>query len=224
MLDISTVMTIESILLKIKKVKMKYIKLLSLLAVFSTLLVSCSKENLTEVEDNVPDVTVEDNIIDTLDEVMIGSRSVTGSAYLATFVFDSTTMAVNNYSLSFKSGTTGATQEVFAGAWDPLTEDEVTLQEATYTGFEGISLDGFGSASTISEEGLEAFAAWADSGGDPETMPDLFQYLLSYDGGNLTYTISNITETTADVEVGGTMKDEDGNEIAVSGSFTADLN
>ncbi|MEM9919662.1 MAG: hypothetical protein AAF990_16315 [Bacteroidota bacterium] len=193
---------------------MQTIKFLTVLAIFSLMLASCSKENLTTVEDNVPDVEV-------IDEssngkiTLRGSTITLGEVALATFIIDTTTNEVNNYSLSLESADLGATGAVFASAWGPAGT-ELELQETTYN-------DEVGMASTISQAGIDAFDAWVAAGSDPNTMPDLVSFMTQYDASGVSYTISNITATTADVVVSGDMIDDSGNTVTISGTFTATL-
>jgi len=195
---------------------MKYLNFLAFVATVMLIMTSCGKENLTTTIDNIPEVEpVVEEVVEEGTSPSYASIAATGEAALGTFVFDSITMEVNNHSLVFPSNFIGAPDVIFITAWFP-TETETDIQEGT------ISIP---DAETISQEGIDAWDAWVADGSDPDTRPDLFSpdspYLTEYTS-TITYEISNITATTVDVVVAGSITDADGNSTEVSGSFSAD--
>jgi len=173
---------------------MKVLSFLAIVLSLTILTTSCDKEGALSVIDNTPEFEVLDETTSS-DNLTLGDKSMTCDAIaLATYISDGETN-VNNYSLSLGATSLGDAGAVFVGAWSPA-EPETSLQEMTYS-------DQTGSIIALSEEAFDVIEAWRAAG--------------------VTYTISNITETTADVVVAGEMIDDDGNATSVSGSFTAEL-
>lgn len=193
---------------------MKTLKFLSIALSLVLVLASCDKDGAISVVDNTPDFEVVEETVENGEITLALTSMPVGEVALSTFILDGEDF-VNNYSLAVQSADLGAAGAIFGGAWGPV-EPEMSLQEGEYS-------DADGAAMTISQDGVDAYDAWVAAGSDPDSEPDLELYLTSYDASGVTYTISNITETTADVEVTGEILDEDGNAIAVSGSFTATL-
>ncbi len=163
-------------------------------------LVSCNKESITTTIDNVPEVPVE--------EVRINTSG------LVTFFLDSLSLEVENYSLIMNSSLVGAPGAKFAALWDPLSEDEMELQEASYDVF-GVHI--------FSNEDWNAYMDWVAAGSDPDTEPN--SIFDPYGGVEVVCTVSNITDTTAYVEVIGSIIDSlgTGEVYDLSGSFTTKL-
>ncbi len=178
-------------------------------------LTSCDKESLTKTIDNIPEVEVKEIVVENTNSPLPSLSAIVDNneVALAIFIFDNT---VNNYSLVLPSSMIDAPGAIFESTWVPATP-ETTLQATTYI---------IDHVATISQEGLDAYNMWVLDGSDPETMPDLFSpdspYRTEYIS-SLTYTISNITDTTAEVELSGEIEDPDGFISTVSESLTADL-
>ncbi len=169
-----------------------------------TFLISCNKESITTSVDNEPEVPVE--------EVTINSNSTV----LTTFILDSVTMEINNYSLAMNSSLVGAPGAIFTTAWFPLTEDEMELQEVSYD-LEFVDI--------VSTESWDAYRIWVDAGSNPATEPDID--LEPFGEVDLVCTVSNITDTTANILITGSIVDSigvgAGDVHNLSGSFTAIL-
>ena len=193
---------------------MKILNFLSVALFVAFAFSSCDKDSVVSVVDNTPEFEVVEETT-TGNQITLGLTTITCEEIaLATFYATGET-DVNNYSLTLQGTNIGGGDALFAGAWAP-EEAETELQERTYTDIDG-------SVTAISEEGLEAYQAWIDAGSNPDTEPDLFEYMEFYDASGLSYTVSNITETTADVEMNGEIIDSEGNAISVEGSFSATL-
>lgn len=195
---------------------MKYLNFIVVAALAIFVFASCEKESTTETTDNVP-------VLEPVTEVVVDNNppsyariANSGQSALARFVFDSTTMEVNNYSLVLPSNLIGAPDVVFASTWLPAASTETEIQAITYT---------IDDVETISQAGIDAWDAWVANGSDPNTMPDLFSpnspFVTRYTA-TLTYDISNITATTADVTVSGSIVDSSGNSTPLSATITAD--
>jgi len=184
-------------LIKLYKMRFFKITIAFLVIVF---LVSCNKESITTTVDNEPEVPVEE----------VNLSSIT----LSTFIFDTVTMEVNNYSLVMNSSLVGAPEGLFAGVWDPFDQSERELQEASYRIYY---------VDVTQPESLVAYRQWFDNGADPALEPTLD--FVEYGEVDIVCTISNITDTTAMVELVGSMVDTagTGETYVLSGSFTAEL-
>ncbi len=180
---------------------------------FFLLLFSCNKESLRTTIDQVPEVPVIEEIVPDEDDTPTIVDIASGKTALSTFVFDTVSMQVNNYSLVIPSSFIGAPEAVWAGVWSPPTPEQ-SLQATTYV-IETVSI--------ISEAGIDVYEEWIANGSDPTTEPDIFDYEKDYVVAGLNCTISNITDTTADVEIMGNLIDEFGGMLPVSGAFVADL-
>ncbi len=188
-----------------------FLAIASLLFAFTT---SCDREGAISVIDNVPEFEVVEET-DAAQSLTVGDKSVTcDQVALSTFIFDGET-TVNNYSLSLGSTTLSDAGVLFSAVWSP-EEPETELQEGTYSDLNG-------SINAFTEEGLTTLTEWLDAGADPDTQPDLDDLVIFYDASGVTFTVSNITETTADVAIEGEMINEEGIATSVSGSFTATL-
>lgn len=195
-------------------IKMKILNFLAI-ALIVAAFASCDKDSAVSVVDNTPDFEVVEETSNT-GHITLGLTTIEcNEVALATFYVDGET-TVNNYSLNLSDDAVGTTGFLFAGAWAP-TEAESALREGAYN-------DPDGTISSFTEEGAQIIQDWIDAGSDPDNQPALEEeHFIIYAAAGVTYTISNITETTADVEVSGEMTDQDGNAVGVEGSFVATL-
>jgi len=136
-----------------------------------------------------------------VEEVTINSNSTV----LTIFILDSVTMEINNYSLVMNSSLVGAPGAIFTTSWFPLTENEMELQEVSYD--------------------LEFVDIVSTDGSNPATEPDID--LEPFGEVDLVCTVSNITDTTANILITGSIVDSigvgAGDVHNLSGSFTAIL-
>ncbi|MEM6376578.1 MAG: hypothetical protein AAF705_00055 [Bacteroidota bacterium] len=194
---------------------MKVLQLLVMAVVLTVISTSCDREGFVSEIDNTPEFEVVEETVSSSNLSIGASSFICDVVTLATTFEDSLGTNVHSYSLSLQATDVSVSGAVFASVWLPAVP-ETELQETTYSGDMGLAF-------TISQEGLDAFADWEANGGNPDTVPDLNDYTTMYDGSNLTYTVSNITDATADVVLAGSIEDQDGNTTDISGSFTATL-
>ncbi|MEM9819792.1 MAG: hypothetical protein AAF985_01915 [Bacteroidota bacterium] len=199
---------------------MKSLKILSAFFFFSFILASCNKESLTITEDNPPEVVVEEVVVEEegqgeAGEITVGTaRYNLNEVFVATFIDNDGSLV--NYQVGLNADLVGVSGECGGFAFTSEDPSETSLQETTYM---DLSSTGF----WVTQEGIDAFAAWEAAGANPSDMPNIVDYLIQYDASAVSYTFSNLTETTVDVELSGEMTDLDGNTVPVSGSFTASL-
>ncbi|MFK8102996.1 MAG: hypothetical protein AB8G15_10745 [Saprospiraceae bacterium] len=187
---------------------MKSLKFLSLAFALVFALASCNKEDAEVVIEKTPVVNPE-----VVEDAPILALNMTS------FTVDDAEIAISlnadgtllDYSLSLGSEGINVGGALFGTVWTP-ENGSTTLEEGDYAA--EFSL-------TLSQEGLDEIEEWTNNGSDPNNAPDISDDVVGYVINNITISVSNVTATDADVTLSGTMKDLDGNEVAVSGTFNA---
>jgi len=193
---------------------MKLIKFLSAAIILTFVLASCNKEQMTTVVDNTPEVEVIDETVE-VSQFRIGGAELSVNEPTLVLYKNEGEEGYHQYSIDLTSAETGVTAPIFSASWEPEML-EANIQEGTYSDEQSTAL-------SITQDGLDIILAWLDAGSDPDNQPDIDEDdLVFYNAYDVTYTISNITETHADIVIAGEIVDGE-NTFEVSGSFTAEL-
>ncbi|MEM6725597.1 MAG: hypothetical protein AAF598_16265 [Bacteroidota bacterium] len=211
---------------------MKIVKLLTVGVIAAFFLASCGKENIEIVTEEVPSIEPE---IETIEQgfLRVNEASVSLDTAVMGIFQDVTDNSVLGYFMGAVASDITSISSFFSVDW-MLDVPQSVPEVGTYTG---------DNASTLSQESVDDLIAWIDAGEDPNTVPDLD--FVDYDASNLTIDFTNvqlevfsfndtipdplnpagppqiitIVQDQIDITVNGTLVDQNGGSLPISGSF-----
>ncbi|MEO1435905.1 MAG: hypothetical protein AAFV80_10240 [Bacteroidota bacterium] len=211
---------------------MKIVKLLTVAVFAAFLLASCGKENIEIVTEEVPTIEPE---IETIEQgfLRVNEATVTLDTAVMGIMQDFTDNSILGYFMGAVASDFTSISSFFSVDWT-LDAPQSVPQAGTYSG---------DVATTLSQESVDDLIAWIDAGEDPNTLPEL-EY-VEYDASNLTIDFTNVqlevlsfTDTIPDplnpmgppqiltiiqdqidISVSGTLVDQDGGSLPISGTF-----
>lgn len=191
---------------------MSYIKISSLILFVAFLFASCSKENIIEIEDEIPGVVPTDTIIyeNSLALGLVAFNPVT--AQISTQLDGNDD--VDRYLMVVQSPNFSLGDGLFLLQWSPDAL-ETSLQNETYSGF---------IVGTFSQDLIDELYEWRQNGSDPDTFPTATDDdIVPYFASGLSIEVSDVTTNSASISLSGDMTDLSGNIVEVSASIFAEL-
>ncbi len=184
----------------------KYFSFSILILLIAMSVISCDKQDVVNITDEVPEIKPKKDTIYQDALLMSSGKIIFDSAFIQTVYTEGST--IDNYSLTVNSSLINSGGYLFLAAFSPT--GTTVLKEGVYNGLASV---------TLSKNGIDLLEEWIQNGGDTDKMPNLDSEFISYNADSLKMVVYQLNSDLAKVKLQGYLLLDSGEKEIVQADF-----